>query len=53
MKLTEEQKAPFREMGRIGGKARAKRMSKAQRVAAGVRAATIRWARERERKALA
>jgi hypothetical protein len=43
MKLTAAVKAAFRRQGSIGGKTRAKRLTKAQRVAQAKHAAAVRW----------
>lgn len=45
MKWTEEQKRVFSEMGKRGGKARAKRMTKKQRTDAARKAINARWAK--------
>ena len=53
MKMSEATRKVFQEVGRLGGHARAKKMSEPQRIAAARRAATIRWANERAKKAKA
>lgn len=50
MKLTEEQQKLMRELAKRGGKARAKKMSKAERKAGAQKAARARWDKVKKRR---